>query len=51
MDSVIDYLFDPERFSTDEEKQTIKEATKIADRALKELEEGRSDKQNRSFSS
>ena len=46
MDSVIDYLFDPERFSTDEEKQTIKEANEIADRALKELEEGRSDEQS-----
>lgn len=46
MDSVIDYLFDPERFSTDEEKQTIRKATEIADRALKELEEGRSDEQS-----
>lgn len=43
MDSVIDYLFDPERFSTDEEKQTIREANEIADRALKELEEDKNE--------
>lgn len=46
MDNVIDYLFDPERFSTDEEKKTIRKATEIADRALKELEEGISDEQS-----